>query len=137
MNIDEVVDLRKITLYYAITSALFLMLSSQFTGFIMPLVFIIPIYMGLMAIKARRKSGYLIGMAIVPLAFAISVLWIRYSLSIFADRANQIAKMSAELSMSSTAAQVIIISFFTLSIIMIGTSVMLFVNLRRHKELFT
>ena len=137
MNIDKVVALRRITLYYAITSALFLMLSSQFTGFIMPLVFIIPIYMGLMGIKARRKSGYLIGMAIVPLAFAISALWIRYSVSVFADRANQIARMSAELNLSSTVAQAIIISFFILSIVMLGTSVIVFVKLRRHKELFT
>lgn len=137
MSIDEVTAMRKITFYYTILGALFLMLSSQFTGFIMPLLFIIPIYMGLMGIKRRRKSGYLIAMAIVPLAFAISVLWIRYSVSIFADRVNQIAKMSSELSIPSTAALAITISFFILSIVMVSIAVMLFLNLRRHKELFT
>ncbi len=137
MSIDEATAMKKITFYYTILSALFLMLSSQFTGFIMPLLFIIPIYMGLMGIKRRRKSGYLIGMAIVPLAFAISVLWIRYSMSIFADRVNQIAKMSAELSIPNTAAQVLTISFFILSIVMVSIAIMLFLNLRKHKELFT
>lgn len=137
MNIDEAVALRKITSYFTILCALFLMLSSQFTGFILPLLFIIPIYMGLMGIKRRRKSGYLMGMAIVPLAFAISVLWIRYFISIFADRINQIAKISAELNVSSTTAQAITIGFFTLSIVMISLSIMLFVKLRKHKELFT
>lgn len=137
MNIDEAVAIRKITLYFTILGALFLMLSSQFTGFILPLLFIIPIYMGLMGIKRRRKSGYLIGMAIVPLAVAISVLWIRYSISVFGDRISQIAKISAELNISGAAAQAITISFFVLSIVMISISIIVFVKLRRHKELFT
>lgn len=137
MSIDEELAIRKITFYYSILCALFLMLSSQFTGFIMPLVFIIPIYMGLMGIKRRRKSGYLIGMSIVPLAFAISVLWIRYSINAFAGGSTQIAKMSAELSISSTAAQAITIVFFVLSIVMVGISVIMFVKLRRNKEIFT
>lgn len=137
MNINEDVAIRKITLYFTILCALFLMLSSQFTGFILPLLFILPIYMGLMGIKKRRKSGYLIGMAIIPLAFAISVLWIRYSISVFNDFFNQIAKISSEFNISVTLAGVFTISFFVLSMIMIIISVIVFVKLRRHKELFT
>jgi hypothetical protein len=137
MSIDEELAIRKITFYYSILSALFLMLSSQFTGFIMPLVFIIPIYMGLMGIKRRRKSGYLIGMSIVPLAFAISVLWIRYSINAFAAGSSQIAKMSEDISISTTTALAITIVFFMLSLVMVIISVIMFVRLRRNKELFT
>lgn len=137
MNIDEVATIRKITFYFTILCALFLMLSSQFTGFILPLLFIIPIYMGLMGIKSRRKSGYLIGMAIIPLAFAIAVLWIRYSISFFSDITNQIAKMCAEYNISATIAGTFITIFFLLSIAMIIVSVIVFVKLRRNKELFT
>ena len=111
MNIDDAIAIRKITFYFTILSALFLMLSSQFTGFILPLLFILPIFMGLIGMKRRRKSGYLIGMAIVPLAFAISVLWIRYSIRVFADRTNQIAKMSAQYNISATKAGAFTIVF--------------------------
>ena len=136
MNIEESIALRKITFYFTILCALFLMLSSQFTGFLMPLLFILPIFMGLIGMKKRRKSGYLIAMAIVPLSFAIAVLWIRYSIRVFSDRANQIAQMSAQYNISATKAGAFTIVFFLLSILMIGLSVIVFVKLRRHKELF-
>ncbi|MBK5240477.1 hypothetical protein [Clostridium sp.] len=137
MNIDEVAIIRRITLYVTLLCALFLMLTPQFTGPIMPLLFILPIIMGLVGVKRGRKSGYLIALAIVPLAFSISVLWIRYSISVFADRANQMAKLSADYNISSTVAGAMTISFFLLSILMISLSVIVFVKLRRHKELFT
>ncbi len=137
MNIDDALVLRRITFYFTILCALFLMLSSQFMGFLMPMLFILPIFMGLIGIKKRKKSGYLIAMAIVPLAFSISMLWIRYAISFFSDRTNQLAKMVAEYNISYTTAGAFNIIFFLLSIIMISLSVIVFVNLRRHKELFT
>ena len=136
MNTDEALAIRKITLYFTMLCALFLMLSSQFTGAILPLLFILPIIMGSIGIKRRRKSGYLIGMAIIPLAFAISVMWIRYSIGVIADRSNQIAKISANYNISVTAAGAITLSFFILSIIMISLCVILFVKLSRNKKLF-
>lgn len=137
MNIDESMAIKKITLYFTILGALFLMLSSQFTGFILPLLFIIPIYMGLIGIKARRKSGYLIGMAIIPLAFAISVMWIRYSIVVFSDMNNQISQMSTQYGISVLTMQIMTIGFFLLSIVMITLAVLLFIKLRRNKEIFT
>jgi hypothetical protein len=136
MNTYEALAIRKISLYFTLLCALFLMLSSQFTGAIMPLLFILPIIMGSIGIKRRRKSGYLIGLAIIPLAFAVSVLWIRYSIGILGDRSSQLAKISADYSISSTAAGAITIGFFLLSIAMISISALLFIKLRRHKELF-
>lgn len=136
MNIDEAIALKKISFYFTILSALFLILSSQFTGFLLPLLFVLPIYMGLIGIKQRRKSGFLIGIAIVPIAFSISVLWIRYSLSIFADRANKIAQISAEYNISATKAGVFTIVFFALSIAMISVCILFLVKLLRNKELF-
>jgi hypothetical protein len=136
MNTYETMAMRKITLYFTILCALFLMLSSQFTGFIMPLLFVFPIYMGLTGIKRRRKSGYLIGMAIIPLAFAISILWIRYSISVFNDR-TILSKISTDYSISVNSAGMITTTFFLLSILMISLSVIVFVKLRKNRELFT
>ncbi|MBU3189817.1 hypothetical protein K9O30_11325 [Clostridium bowmanii] len=137
MNIEESIALKKITFYFTILSALFLILSSQFTGFLLPLLFVLPIYMGLIGIKQRRKSGYLIGIAIVPIAFAISVLWIRYSISVFADRINQIAKISEQYNISSAKAGAFTTIFFALSIALVSICVVFLVKLLRHKEIFT
>jgi hypothetical protein len=136
MNDDEVMAIRKISLYYTLLSALFLMLSAQFTGAILPLLFIIPIIMGSIGVKRRRKSGYLIAMTIVPLAAAIAVLWIRYGISVFTDMNNQISKISTEQGMSVLTTQTMTIGFFLLSIVMITLSVLLFLKLRKNKELF-
>jgi len=133
----QALEMRKISFYFTILCALFLMLSSQFTGAILPLLFIIPIIMGLIGMKRRRKSGYLIGLAIVPLAVAISVLWIRYSISVFNDFSNQIIAISTDYNTSVIIARVMTISFFLLSIIMMIVAITLFVKLRKNKKLFT
>jgi hypothetical protein len=137
MNVDKVVVTRKISLYFTLVCALFLILSAQFTGPILPLLFIIPIIMGAIGIKQRRKSGRLIAMAIIPLAFSIAVLWIRYCIGVFVDMNSQISKISTEYGMSVLTTQTMTIGFFLLSIVMITLSVLLFIKLRRHKELFT
>ncbi|MBU3111896.1 hypothetical protein [Clostridium lacusfryxellense] len=129
--------IRKITFYFTILCALFLMLSSQFTGAILPLLFILPIIMGSIGIKRSRKSGYLIATAIVPLSFAISVLWIRYSISVFSDFSNQISMIGIDYNISVKVAGIMTICFFVLSIIMIIISIILFVQLRKNKKLFT
>ena len=137
MNIEhQVAALRKISLYYSLLCALFLILSSQFTGAILPLLFIIPIIMGSISVKRRRKSGYLIAMAVIPLAFSISVMWIRYGIVVFSDSANQFAFISTNYNISLTAAMAMTIIFFLLSLAMISISALLFVKLRKHKELF-
>jgi len=137
MNIDEAIAIRKITFYFTILSALFLILSSQFTGFVLPLLFVLPIYMGLIGIKRRRKSGLLMGVAIVPIAFAVSVLWIKYAIGIFSNTTIQLAKISSEYNISSAKAAGFTIIFFLLSIVMISVAVVLLIKLRRHRELFT
>ena len=137
MNIEhQVAALRKISLYYSLLCALFLILSSQFTGAILPLLFIIPIIMGSISVKRRRKSGYLIAMAVIPLAFSIAVMWIRYAIVVFSDSANQFAFISTNYNISLTVAIAMTIIFFLLSLAMISISALLFVKLRKNKELF-
>jgi hypothetical protein len=136
MNVDEVVAIRKISLYYTFLCALFLMLSAQFTGAILPLLFIIPIIMGAIGIKQRRKSGYSIAMAIIPLAFSIAVLWIRYCIGVFTDMNNQISKISTDYNISVTSAQTMTIGFFLLSVLMLTLAVIMFLKLRRSKGIF-
>lgn len=136
MNTNDAIALRKITFYFTILSALFLILSSQFTGFLLPLLFVLPIYMGLIGIKQRRKSGFLIGMAVVPIAFAIAILWIRYSIGVFTGGISEIAKISAQYNISATKAGAFTTIFFILSIAMVSVCVIFMVKLFKHKELF-
>ena len=133
---DEVLIARKISFYFTILCALFLALSPQFLGFVLPLLFIIPIFMGLFGIKHRKKTGYLIGLGIVPIAFAISMVWIRYFLSVKGNFNTELTRISNHYNISISSAQVLTFFFITLSFIMLCVSIVVFIKLIKYKKIF-
>ncbi|ADL08311.1 hypothetical protein [Thermosediminibacter oceani] len=70
---------------FALTSALFIALSPQFLGAAFSLVFLVPIFLGLNALKKRRAVGYTLAMLLLPLAFAVSALWLRFGHRVMVD----------------------------------------------------
>lgn len=133
---DERLAAKKIALLFTIVSALFLGLSSQFVGFILPIAFIIPIYMGLNGLKARRKSGFLLALAILPLGLAVSAFWIRYFVSLSENLSKSFAEISQANSLSYGMVATMTYTCSALSIVMLCCSVMLFLNLIKHKAIY-
>ena len=60
---------------------LFLALAPQFYGFILPVLFFLPIYLGLNGVKKRSISGFYMTMSVVPVALMTSFTWIRYGIN--------------------------------------------------------
>lgn len=77
--------LRKYITSFLFSSILFLALSPQFYGFILPVLFFLPIYMGLKSVKKRSISGFYMTMSVVPVAIMTSFTWIRYGMSVKMD----------------------------------------------------
>lgn len=73
--------LRKYITSFLFSSMLFLALSPQFYGFILPVLFFLPIYMGLKGVKKRSISGFYMTMSVVPVALMTSFTWIRYGIN--------------------------------------------------------
>ena len=73
--------LRKYITSFLFSAMLFLALSPQFYGFILPVLFFLPIYMGLKGVKKRSISGFYMTMSVVPVAFMTSFTWIRYGIN--------------------------------------------------------
>jgi hypothetical protein len=71
--------------FYALTSALFIALSPAFLGAAFSLAFLIPIFLGLNALKKRHTLGYTIAMLITPLSFAVSIMWLRFGYRVLID----------------------------------------------------
>ncbi|MGL4912427.1 MAG: hypothetical protein ACRC3Y_08345 [Romboutsia sp.] len=77
----KTIYLRKYITSFLFSAMLFLALSPQFYGFILPILFFLPIYLGLKGVKNRSISGFYMTMSLVPVALMTSFTWIRYGLN--------------------------------------------------------
>ena len=78
---DKTSYLRKYITSFLFCSILFLALSPQFYGFILPVLFFLPIYMGLKGVKQRSMTGFYMTMSVVPMGIMTAVTWIRYGMN--------------------------------------------------------
>ena len=70
--------LKNYLLVFYITAALFLALTPQFYGYMLPLLFLVPIILGVKGSKQRSINGFYMSMSIVPMGLMTGVTWIRY-----------------------------------------------------------
>lgn len=77
--------LRKYITSFLFSAILFLALSPQFYGFILPVLFFLPIYLGLKGVKQRTVTGFYMTMSLVPVALMTSFTWIRYGINVKID----------------------------------------------------
>jgi hypothetical protein len=82
--------LRKYITSFLFSAMLFLALSPQFYGFILPVLFFLPIYLGLRGVKKRSVSGFYMTMSLVPVALMTSFTWIRYGINAKIDYAGAV-----------------------------------------------
>lgn len=133
---ESVVVARNITVYFTIMSALFIALTPQFMGFILPILFIVPIFMGLNGIKHRKRSGFYLGLGVVPLTWAVSATWLKYLMTISGNFGSEFTRISNQYHIAFGTAQFITIFFFLLSLTMLCLSLVVFVKLIKNKNIF-
>ncbi|WP_434798104.1 hypothetical protein [Terrisporobacter vanillatitrophus] len=70
--------LKNYLLAFYLTAALFLALTPQFYGYMLPLLFLVPIILGVKGSKQRSINGFYMSMSIVPMGIMTAVTWMRY-----------------------------------------------------------
>lgn len=70
--------LKNYLLVFYLTAALFLALTPQFYGYMLPLLFLVPIILGVKGSKQRSINGFYMSMSIVPMGFMTGITWIKY-----------------------------------------------------------
>lgn len=116
-----------IAMWFTIVSGLFIALSPQYFGFIFPVIFILPIYMGIKALKGRRKAGLYLSLGIVPLSVSLCSIWLRYGFSVVSS-----GNLTNALEISPTA----FLIFFTLALILGISCTILIVKLIKYRNVF-
>ena len=57
----------------------------QFYGYILPLIFLVPIFLGVRGCKKRSINGFYMSMSVIPVAIMTAATWIRYGIQAMGD----------------------------------------------------
>ncbi len=135
---DDLQPLNTIMKAFLLTAALFFVLAPQYFSFVLPIVFILPVFLGLRGIRKRVLNGLIMGTLVVPMAILVAMVWIRnavltISTGTFGDFINQLAQsygFSFEFSKN------LAIACIMLSIVMLASSITLLYNAIKHRSMF-
>ena len=72
-------------LSFYLTSALFMAFTPQFYGYILPLIFLVPIFLGVRGCKKRSINGFYMSMSVIPVAIMTAATCIRYGIQAMVD----------------------------------------------------
>lgn len=79
--------------FYMACAILFLALSPQYFGFILPAVMFVPIFLGVKGIKNRSYTGWMMSMSVLPVSLMTSFIWIQFGFSIMGNPEAVAAKL--------------------------------------------
>lgn len=131
----KTINLRKYITSFLFCAMLFLALTPQFFGFFLPILFFIPIYIGLKGVKQRTMTGFYMTMSVIPVAFMTAVTWIRYGINVKQDYVASL-KMIADSGISQNLAEILIVTGPVLGcVLFIFASIQLYQGIKT-KDLF-
>ena len=131
----KTINLRKYITSFLFCSILFLALTPQLFVFFLPILFFIPIYIGLKGVKQRTMTGFYMTMSVIPVAFMTAVTWIRYGINVKQDYVASL-KMIVDSGISQNLAEILIVTGPVLGcVLFIFASIQLYQGIKT-KDLF-
>lgn len=131
----KTINLRKYITSFLFCAMLFLALTPQFFGFFLPILFFIPIYIGLKGVKQRTMTGFYMTMSVIPVAFMTAVTWIRYGINVKQDYVASL-KMIVDSGISQNLAEILMVTGPVLGcVLFIFASIQLYQGIKT-KDLF-
>ena len=131
----KTINLRKYITSFLFCAMLFLALTPQVFGFFLPILFFIPIYIGLKGVKQRTMTGFYMTMSVIPVAFMTAVTWIRYGINVKQDYVASL-KMIVDSGISQNLAEILIVTGPVLGcVLFIFASIQLYQGIKT-KDLF-
>ena len=122
--------------YFMGSAVLFLALSPQYFGFILPALMFVPIFLGVRGIKNRSYHGWILSLSIIPLALMTSVIWIRFGFGLFGNVESYAAALAQSNNISGTAAILLTVVPPLLGVVLFTTMVMTIYNAYKSKDYY-
>lgn len=133
----DISGINRYTRTFILMTALFMVLTPQFYGFILPLVFVIPIFSGLKGIKKRNRTAFLLTLAVVPMSLMTGITWIQYLLKkLMVDYTASIQAIASSYKLSQTAAGWITSVACAFGVVLVGLSIITAYQGYKYKDMF-
>lgn len=127
----------KLGVSYVITCALFLLLSSQMFPRIVPLLFIVPMFIGIRGISQRSFTGFTVGTSVIEMALLSSVIALITVFSALRKYDEFIKSLTIEYNKSPEFAQNALIFIVIVSILMLVVSIYNIVLGNKYKKMYS
>lgn len=111
--------------FYMACAILFLALSPQYFGFILPAVMFVPIFLGVKGIKNRSYTGWMMSMSVLPVSFMTSFIWVQFGFSIMGNPEAVAAKLMETNGLSAAVAMGLTVVPPMLGVILFPCAVMM------------
>ncbi len=122
--------------WFLFTSILFLMLSPQWFGFVLPALFFVPIFLGSRGLKVRSVNGFYMSLSVSPIGFMTGVVWAKNGLYVIGNMATAVAANMAQTGRSEGFATVLTVVPPILGVVLIISSIMMSYKGYKARHLF-
>lgn len=120
---------------YLITCILYLALSPMYFQ-ILPLLFIIPIFLGIKGVKKRTLNGLILSMTVIPMALLTSIVWIMNAFLTAKDYSTYINSVAQTLNQSYEFARNLTVVFTGLSVVLLVTAIYTLIIGIKYRKMF-
>ena len=122
--------------WFLFTSILFLVLSPQWFGFVLPALFFVPIFLGSRGLKARSVNGFYMSLSVAPIGFMTGTVWAKNGLYVMSNMTTAVANNIAQTGRSEGFATILTIVPPILGVILIISSIAMSYYGYKAKHLF-
>ncbi|MHB1392060.1 MAG: hypothetical protein ACYCYE_03105 [Clostridia bacterium] len=121
---------------FLLTCVLFFVLAPQYFSFILPLIFVLPIYLGLKGMRKRVLNGLMMGVAVVPMAILVSIVWIRNAILTMGNFAPFVNQLAQSYGFSYEFTKNLAIACILLSVVLLVSSIVLLYSAVKYRKMF-
>ncbi|MCT4583521.1 MAG: hypothetical protein N4A54_01240 [Peptostreptococcaceae bacterium] len=132
----EHLNIQKYYWPYILTSVLFLALSPQYFGFVLPMIFFVPIFLGVRGVRSRAITGLYMSLTVVPVSYMTSFIWMKYGIYAFNNYNLALTQIIEQTGRSNTVSNLLLVIPPILGVILfLSASVQLYLGYK-SKDLF-
>ncbi len=121
---------------FLLTCALFFVLGPQYLGFMLPLIFVVPIFMGVRGMRKRVLNGLMMGVSVVPMGILVATIWLKNVYLAMGDFGAFVGGIAQQYNLSMEFTQNLTIACVIMSVVLLGSSITLLVSAIRYRRMF-
>jgi uncharacterized membrane protein (DUF485 family) len=133
---DDIKPLNTILKSFLLTCTIFFVLGPQYFGFVLPMIFVLPIYMGLKGMRKRVLNGLMLGLSVVPMGILVATIWLRNAYLSMGNFDVFISGIAQQYNLPMQFTQNLAIACIIMSVIMLGSSITLLVSAIKYRKMF-